>query len=110
MLIKPGMASGHIITMQRTNPGPLRSSTTVRGPWKPRWKRTFALMVQRAISGVNAEQMRSEALYQEMILTPDSVDAHDVSVASAKAQMTLNITKSMVERAVKAYKDIISIR
>jgi flagellar hook-basal body complex protein FliE len=67
-------------------------------------------MVFRAIGGVNADQMTSEALYQEMILNPDSVDAHDVSVAAAEAQMSLNITKSVVERAVKAYKDIISIR
>jgi flagellar hook-basal body complex protein FliE len=37
-----------------------------------------------------------------MILNPDSVDAHDVSVAAAKAQMSLNITKSVVERAVKS--------
>jgi flagellar hook-basal body complex protein FliE len=109
MLIKPGMASGHIITMQRNNPAHYDMNNR-QGPLEAPMEEDFALMVQRAISGVNAKQMRSEDLYQEMILTPNSVDAHDVSIASAEAQMTLNITKSMVERAVKAYKDIISIR
>jgi flagellar hook-basal body complex protein FliE len=109
MLIKPGMASGHLVNMQRTHQAHYDLNGR-QGPLEAPMEENFSLMVFRAIGGVNADQKTSEALYQEMILNPDSVDAHDVSVAAAKAQMSLNITKSVVERAVKAYKDIISIR
>ena len=45
-----------------------------------------------------------------MITHPDEVEPHDVTIAMAQAEMSLNLTKAIVDRAVKAYNDITAMR
>jgi flagellar hook-basal body complex protein FliE len=45
-----------------------------------------------------------------MITDPDSVDVHDVTISLAEANMALNITKAVLDRVVRAYRDITSAR
>lgn len=59
---------------------------------------------------VNQAQQEHEALSIQAIVNPDSVDAHDVSVASAKARMLLDITRNITDRVLQAYQTIINIR
>ena len=35
-----------------------------------------------------------------MLVDPDSVDAHDVTIAMAKANLSLNITRTVLDRVV----------
>ena len=63
-----------------------------------------------AIEGVNSSQMKATDLYQKMVTDPNSVDVHDVTLAAAEASMSLNLAKTVVERAVQAYRDIINMR
>ncbi len=62
------------------------------------------------LQDVNQFQLESDALAIQAIVDPDSVDAHDVSIASAKAQMSLQLTKVIVDQVIQAYRSIISIR
>jgi flagellar hook-basal body complex protein FliE len=64
----------------------------------------------KAMDGVNADQQASSALSQKMITDPDSVDAHDVTIAMAKANLSLNIAKTVLSRIVTAWKDVINTR
>lgn len=70
----------------------------------------FADLVRKGMNAANADQMESQELFVKMITEPDSVEVHDVSIAMAKANMSLQMTKSIVDGAVKAYKDIINMR
>jgi flagellar hook-basal body complex protein FliE len=45
-----------------------------------------------------------------VIINPDSVDPHDVTIAMAKANTSLQMTKTILDSALKAYREIISIR
>ena len=81
--------------------GPLEGQAT---------KATFQDAMIQAMEGINADQIRSSDLYQQMVTNPDSVDAHDVTLAGAQAQMSLNLAKSVVERGLQAYRDIINMR
>jgi flagellar hook-basal body complex protein FliE len=47
---------------------------------------------------------------EAMLVDPDSVDAHDVTIAMAKANMSLNITRTVLDRVVRGWKDIINTR
>ncbi len=71
---------------------------------------TFQDAMMTAMEGINADQVRASDLYQQMITNPDSVDAHDVTLAGAQAQMSLNLAKGVVERGLQAYRDIINMR
>ncbi len=101
--------SGNKIDVLRSNPlhfdvngntGALGGST----------KATFQDAMTSAIEGVNNSQIRSSDLYTQMITDPNSVDVHDVTLAAAEASMSLNLAKTVVERAVQAYRDIINMR
>ena len=39
---------------------------------------------------------------------PDAVDPHDVTIAMAKANMSLNITRTVLDRVVRAWRDLIN--
>ncbi len=63
-----------------------------------------------ALQNVNDTQIQSVSLAQQLITDPDTVDVHDVSIALAEANMTLSLTKQVVDKAISAYKEITSLR
>jgi len=73
-------------------------------------KASFQDAMVSALEGVNSSQMKATDLYQKMVTDPNSVDVHDVTLAAAEASMSLNLAKTVVERAVQAYRDIINMR
>ena len=70
----------------------------------------FTSKVFEKLNQVNAIQKESENLTQQMLVDPDSVDAHEVMMALAQANMSLNITKAVVDRVIRAYRDITGTR
>ncbi|MBN2875847.1 MAG: flagellar hook-basal body complex protein FliE [Spirochaetales bacterium] len=71
---------------------------------------SFEQAMLNAMDGVNAMQLDSSNAIEAMMTDPDSVDAHDVTIAMAKASMSLNITRTVLDRVVRAWKDIINTR
>jgi flagellar hook-basal body complex protein FliE len=71
---------------------------------------TFDTVMLKALDRVNAYQQNVDSLHQQMITDPESVDVHEITDAQAKAQMTLNITRTILNRVVQAWKDIINTR
>ena len=71
---------------------------------------SFSNMVIDALNGVNDLAAESTALTEQYIINPDSVDVHDVTIAMGKANLALTMTKSVVDNAIKAYREIINIR
>ncbi len=49
-------------------------------------------------------------LEKQMVLSPEKVDVHEVMIASEKARMSLSFLKSITEKAMKAYNDIMMLR
>ena len=70
----------------------------------------FSALVMKAINGVNQLQTESENLSTQMIINPDSVDAHDVTIAMSKANLAVSLTKAVVDRALQVYSSIINMR
>jgi flagellar hook-basal body complex protein FliE len=70
----------------------------------------FGKMLMSAMNGVNDQQMDAYRLSEQFITEPGSVDVHDVTMGIAKANLSLSITKAIFDRAIRAYKELISIR
>jgi len=70
----------------------------------------FSDAMLKALDKVNAYQRYHEDLIQQAILEPDSVDVEDISMAEADANMSLNISRNILNRVVQAWKDIINAR
>ena len=71
---------------------------------------SFSDSLLKAMDGVNAAQTKSENIVQQMLVNPDSVDAQDVTIAMAEANMSLNIARTILNRVVTAWKDVINTR
>jgi flagellar hook-basal body complex protein FliE len=71
---------------------------------------SFEEAMLNALDGVSGAQNFSEKLTQAAIVNPGSVDPHDITIAQAKAQMELNIARTVLNRIVQGWKDIINTR
>jgi flagellar hook-basal body complex protein FliE len=71
---------------------------------------TFEDTMLRAIDKVSASNNFASQLAQTAITDPGSIDPHDLTIAQAEAQMSLNITRTILNRIVQGWKDIINTR
>ncbi len=108
-VMSSNQVSGDMVDIKRTNPLHLNMNGE-KAPLNNSEGVSFEEMMLEAIGSVNDDQMNSASLMEQMVTNPDSVDTHDVTIAMAKADMSLNVTKAVIDRAVKAYKEITSLR
>jgi flagellar hook-basal body complex protein FliE len=71
---------------------------------------SFGSMFLQALGQVNAQQLRAQDLSQALITDPESVDIHDVTIALAEANLSLSMAKAVIDRAIRAYREIVNIR
>lgn len=71
---------------------------------------SFGNVLNKAISKVNNLQVESEELAQRMITQPESVDIHSVMIAAQKAEIALNFTKTVRDEAIRAYRELMTMR
>jgi len=107
--LNENMAMGNHISMKTTSPLHMKAVKN-SDPKEIPSESSFGDLVRKGLNEANKSQIESSDLFVKMITDPNSVEVHDVSIAMAKANMSLQMTKSIVDGAVKAYKDIINMR
>ena len=107
-MVGPEAALGDMVQLKRSSPKHFNENGSMGAT--PVKNGGFGEMVIDALNGANNAEMESAGLMQQMITDPDSVNVHDVTIAMAKAEMSVTLTKSVIDGAVKAYKEIISTR
>jgi flagellar hook-basal body complex protein FliE len=96
--------SGHQVTMWATHPG--HAGYTERSGEGM----DFGSMVMESLQEVSNLETDHAGLATQAILNPESVDAHDVTIAAAKASLAINITKNVVDAVIQAYQNITNLR
>ena len=71
---------------------------------------TFEQAMLQALDKVSGADQYAAKLSQEAIINPDSVDVHDITIAQAQANMSLNLTRNILSRLVQGWRDIINTR
>jgi flagellar hook-basal body complex protein FliE len=71
---------------------------------------SFEDAMLRALDKISAEQQFSADLVQKAITDPASMDPQDITIAQAKAGMSLNIARNILSRVVQGWKDVINTR
>lgn len=108
-LFGAGEVTGNKINLEVTHPGHIKG--TIHGDVGQNGKDSgFGNLVTKAVNGANDLIQKSATLTQQYITNPQSVNVHDVTIAMAEANMAVSMTKSVVDNALKAYKEIINIR
>lgn len=102
-------ANGNIIKMFTTDPlhysseAPLkRTQDDVSG--------SFADMLNSAVAKTNDLQVDAEGLMKKMVVEPESVDIHQVMIATQKAEIALGLTKAVRDGALNAYRELMNLR
>jgi len=71
---------------------------------------TFEQAMLQALDKVSGIHQYSAELGREAIINPDSIDAHDLSIAQGMSEMSLNITRNILSRLVQGWRDLINTR
>ncbi len=108
-LLDLSQVTGGSVDLQRTNASHLQGALS-RGISDEKGAETFSNMVVDALNEANSLAQESTRLTEQYIINPDSVDVHDVTIAMGKANLAISMTKSVVDGAIKAYREIINIR
>ena len=112
--INPTLANGDVVKLARTDPLHLMGVDEVAAPADlgtgTGIEQTFGNMLASALGQVNSDQLNAMDLSQKMITDPTSVNVEDVTIALAEANLSLSLTKAVVDRALAAYREIINVR
>ncbi|MBQ0163241.1 MAG: flagellar hook-basal body complex protein FliE [Treponema sp.] len=73
-------------------------------------KKNFGDFLAEAVSKMNDQQLDVNRLEEKALVDPDSVDIHDITTAMAKAQMSLSLAKTVVDRVVTGWNEITTTR
>ena len=73
-------------------------------------KSKFKNYLLDAVNSLNEQQMNVSHIQEQVITDPDSVDIHDVTIAMAKAQMSLSLAQTVIERVVQGWNEISTTR
>ncbi|MCR5724205.1 MAG: flagellar hook-basal body complex protein FliE [Treponema sp.] len=101
------------LQLLRTNPahagtGPLGGDVARNGGAKK--TSMFEAKLLEAVSAMNEQQLDVGRVEQQLITDPDSVDVHDVVTSMAKAQMSLSLAQTVIDRLVTGWNEISTTR
>ena len=121
--LTPNTVYGDVISLEKTHPRHMRGNgrtTNVQllsqqqsekqGADSIQRKTTFGNLLFQALNTVNTLQNRSLTMNEKLVTDPNAVNIHEVTIALAEANLSLSISKTIAERAISAYREIISIR
>lgn len=109
--LSPQQVGGDVVSMSRTHPRHLMG--VYRGTQSsvlPSPETEFGTLMLQALNTVNEYQHKSTEMSQKLITDPETINVHDVTLALAEANLSLAMTKSIFDRAIQAYREIVSIR
>ncbi len=108
MYMSATQVTGHELRLARTDPRHLAGRLDPPPPESR--DREFGSMLLDSLNTVSAQQHTAEGLSIRAITDPQSVNPHDVAIAAAKANLSLSITKAVIDRVVQAYREIQNVR
>lgn len=73
-------------------------------------KGKFETYLLEAMDSMNSQQVNVSHIQEKLITDPDSVDIHDVTTAMAKAQMSLSLAQTVIDRLVSGWNELSTTR
>lgn len=104
----PAHYSSREETAVRATDAGRNSDATAATPSAPRGG--FADLLREGLGAVNQAEQTHAALAAQAITNPEQVDAHDVTIAAAKADLSIRLAKNIIDSTLSAYREITSLR
>lgn len=87
----------------------LNSVLEINKNLKPKKESNFSQLLTNAIDNVNQLQLQSDE-YKKMLAVGEVDNLHDVTIATEKANVSLQITMSIRNKIIEAYKEIMRMQ
>ncbi|MFN3412119.1 MAG: flagellar hook-basal body complex protein FliE [Exilispira sp.] len=71
---------------------------------------TFLNYLTKSINDTNMALVNAEILQQKLVEDPDNTNIDEVTIAAKEAEIALNLTKSVINKLITGYKELINIR
>ncbi len=108
-ILEPSEVNGNEVLLKKSLPKHLTKDGSIT-PFD-QGDRNFAdLLVFDSLKEVSDSQNKASDLMQLAAIDPSSVNSEDVTIAMAQAELSLGMTKAVVDRAIRAYQEILSFR
>jgi len=72
--------------------------------------KSFQSYLLDALESVNTQQLDVNKVQEKLITNPDDVNVADVTIAMAKARMSLNLAQTVIDRLVTGWNEITTTR
>lgn len=99
--------TGDLFRLERTNSRHLAGRNDGPTTAQPQ---DFRNLLFDSLNGVNQLQQEHADLSVRALIDPESVNPHDITIAGAKASLSLNVARNVVDRVIRAYRDITNVR
>ncbi len=100
--------TGNIVNLKASNQRHFGFAPTPKG--NRDFVTEFGNSVNKSLRDVNKLQVHADKLGQKRMLKPESVNITDLMIAAQKAQLSLNLTKNIIQKSIQAYKSLTGIR
>ncbi len=113
--MKVAMSGMSQLQMTRTNPAHVGSAKLTslipgQGNSNPvqndKTMGSFESYLVNAVAEMNSQQLNVGKVSEQLMTDPDSVDIHDVTTAMAKAQMSLSLAQTVIDRLVTGWNEL----
>lgn len=99
------------LELNRSNPAhigtkPLSQAVSSYVDGSENKKGSFETFLMDAVNRMNSNQVDVAKIQEQVITDLDSVDIHDVATAMAKAQMSLNLAQTVIDRLVSGWTEL----
>lgn len=71
---------------------------------------SFSEYLLEAMQTMNNQQVDVTNLEKQLITNPDSVDIQDVTIAMAKARMSLDLAQTVIDRIISGWNEVSTTR
>lgn len=71
---------------------------------------SFEQTLLKAFDDMNSKQIKMNELGEQMIVNPESVDVHDITIGMAEASLSLKLAQTVIDRLIKSWNDITTTR
>lgn len=75
-------------------------------PAEKRNKSLFESYLMDAVTSMNQDQVNLATLQQQVVMDPESVEAHQVTAAMAKAEFSLSLAQTVIDRLVTGWTEL----
>ncbi len=107
-LFEPSQVQGQRMMLRRTDEAHLAGRFEPIPPAQEQSE--FRDVLIGSLEEVNGFERTHEQLSVQAVVNPESVEAHDLTIAAARANAALGITRNVVDRVIQAYRDITNLR